>query len=81
MSAKIRYDIKRKSCPERRAKERARSLARSKKREGWCQDCGEVRKTVLHHVTYEAHDSILKEVCHPCHRVYHPRKMPNGSVV
>ena len=80
-NAKRKYDAKRRHCEERKLKERNRGLARKLTRDGWCRDCGEVCKTVIHHATYEGNDSVTREVCYPCHREIHPRRMPNGVVV
>lgn len=87
MSAKRRYDAKRKGDPERLRKERARNFIREARRKGLlqslggCSDCKATdKKTVWHHPNYDF-PNIVTELCYRCHRKVHPRTMPHELVV
>ena len=82
MSAKRRYDAKRRSDPERKKKEACRSKLRRMGfvKSGVCPLCGSYGHTVWHHYSY--HDAaVVVELCYRCHRACHPRTLPNGKVI
>ena len=96
MTAKQRYDAKRKNDTARKQKEAERALTRWMTRRGLltktgfcqCGDCQADRlhhhakrgKTVWHHLTYKMGESDVLELSYKCHRKAHPRPMPNGKV-
>ena len=67
-----RYDLKRKSDPERLMKERARNAMRKVPKSGWCEGCNKKKKTIWHHPDYNFPREAT-ELCHKCHRAEHPR--------
>lgn len=77
-----RYDAKRKGKLDRLLKERERKrtgrLLRGKKI-GRCAYCGWKVSTVWHHVTYVGTPPLVVELCHKCHRMQHPRPLPQGG--
>lgn len=83
MTSKERYDLKRKCCPHRRAKEKARAIVRHRSgllKRGRCFVCLLVGKTIWHHRSYSDPLDVV-ELCYGCHRIAHPRAMPHGVVI
>ena len=83
LAAKRRYDAKRRECPQRKLKEKARYVIRhvaKLKKSGRCQICDEVCRTVWHHWSYSNPRAVV-EVCYPCHRKCHPRPVYGGKIV
>ena len=88
MTAKRRYDLKRKGDPDRARKERARNKMRTTPKTGRCEHCNNyffkadtktTPDTVWHHLDYDGQQRNCVELCHRCHRAQHPRRMPHGG--